>query len=955
MPAPSQHPGESSHAFGPFRLLPGRRTLLRDDAAVSLGSRALDVLMALVERPGEVVTKRELMARAWPDLVVGEGSLKVAVSELRQVLGDSPETRRYMVNVPGRGYMFVAAVASTATPPPDAVAVAVATSPPMAPVAPPLSVSCLPCLPFQPIGRESAVASIAEALRERRLVSIVGPGGMGKTTVAVVVAQTLAASFEDGACFVDLGVVSDARFVPAVVAEALGVTVRSDDPLTALAMALRQRRLLVVLDNCERVLDAIASLATRLLGSAPGMRLLATTREALRVAGETVYRLPPLAFPQGHEARTLADALAFPAVRLFVDRATIRDDRFEIADADVAFVADICGRLEGLPLAIELTASRVDAFSLRELAALLENRRRLIQMSWRSGPPRHASLSATLDWSHELLTPGERRVLRQLSVFSGDFTLNAARTVVEDGGDIDESLEGLVAKSLVSTSIDARSGRYRLLEATRAYAAQKLEDSGEHGDLRRRHAGHVLEALGRCDAPESTGEAPCIADVRAALAWANSPAGSPELAVALAIAALPMWTRQSLLTECRDNVERLLADDRPLPHLGPRERMVLKTALGTALLHTRGPRSDIAALWSEALATADELHDVEHQLRLLWGLPLHAHFAGDYRGALGYLRRFLAVARAHGDRVDRMNGERLLGTTLMYLGRLSGARRRAECMFSDGVPQAGPTHVARFQFEPVSMARGTLASVLWLQGQVDQAMRMAQAAVDDARRADHPLSLLGALGQCAVPLALHVGDWPAAAYYLDCLADLLARNDLALFGQHAYCLQSIALLERGDVAGVPLLEAATRKLLAAGFQLRRTHYLCALAKGLSLADRSAEALSTIDEALDGCERHGERWYLPEALRIKGELLAKSARSASALEGAAAWYGRALEMARAQGALTWELRAAMSLVRLRAGAADEDEAIAVLRTVRERFTEGFGTADLREAAALLRLD
>lgn len=932
MSAQPPSPGESSYTFGPFRLQPGRRTLLQDEAAVTLGSRALDVLTALVERPGEVLTKRDLMSRAWPNMVVGEGSLKVAVSELRRVLGDPPEAKRYLVNLPGRGYMFVAPVAGLQQAGATAAELHAAAAPPP-----------LPCLPFCPIGREADLAAVAAALRERRLVSIVGPGGIGKTTLAIAAAQALAASFEDGACFVDLSGVSDARFVPAIVAQALGVVLRSEDALTTLALALHRRRQLIVLDNCEGLLDATATLVTRLLGSAPGLRLLSTSREALRVAGETVHRLPPLAFPPGQEPQTAAQALGFPAVRLFVDRATIRDARFELAAADVIHVVDICRKLEGLPLAIELAASRVDAFGLAELAALLEDRLRLIQLSWRGGQPRHASLEATLDWSYELLTADERLLLQRLAVFSGDFTLGAVRAVAGEGIEVAQALEGLVAKSLVVSSIASRSGRYRLLDATRAYAAHKLGTGSDYAALRRRHASHVLAMLEGSNRGDG-GDAPCLTELRCTIAWAASPIGEASLAVALRLAALPLWARQSLLSECRENVEQTLADERLRPWLGARERMQLKAALGAALLHTRGPQAGIAALWSEALAEADALQDVEHQLRMLWGLPLYLHFAGDYRGALGYLRRFRALAQAQGDAVDRLNGERLLGTTLLYLGRLSSARRCTERMLAEGGMQAGGSHIARFQFEPVSVARSTLANILWLQGHAEQALQTACQAVEDARRAEHPLSLLGALGQGAVPLALQIGDRAAADHYLADLADLLARHDLALFGQHARCLRSIAQLERGDLAGVSALEAAVQALLAAGFHLRRTHYLCALAKGQGLAGRANEALATIDAALDWCARSGERWYLPEALRLKGELLAAGAEPGRA----APWYERALRMARAQGALTWELRVAVSRVRLQAS----EEALATLRSVHGRFAAGFVTADLREAAQLL---
>src|SRR5580704_9757384 len=311
---------EYAISFGPFRLFTEQRLLLEGDRPVRLGSRAFDILAALVERPGEVLGKEQLIARAWPETVVEDSNLKIQMSALRRALGDGQGGNRYVVTVPGRGYNFVAPVRRGRT----------SQAPPLATVAP--AAHNLPAAATRMIGREEAAAALVSRLSRQRLVTVVGPGGIGKTTVALTVAERMIPSYEHGVWLVDLAPLGDPRLVPSAVATVLGVEIHTDDALPALLAALRDKRMLLLLDNCEHVIDAVASLAARLLGSVQGVSILATSREPLGVAGERQYHLGPLGSPQASDGLTVGEAAAFPAVQLFVERVSAIVEDFALTD-----------------------------------------------------------------------------------------------------------------------------------------------------------------------------------------------------------------------------------------------------------------------------------------------------------------------------------------------------------------------------------------------------------------------------------------------------------------------------------------------------------------------------------------------------------------------------------------------------------------------------------------------
>ncbi|MDR5758781.1 winged helix-turn-helix domain-containing protein [Caballeronia sp. LZ035] len=488
---PISPPDEAAVAyrFGSFRLIPSQQALLDGEARVPVGSRVLDLLTMLVEGHGKLITKQELLARAWPRVVVEESNLKVHIAALRKALGDEPVHSRFVTTVVGQGYRFVAPVTR------ETLADAADGS-----RAPHAVTHNLPAALVRPIGRAAVIADLLERLQRVRVLTVAGTGGIGKTTVALAVAHATAQAAEHDVCFVDLTGLVDPRLVPRAVVQALGLTPHGDAPLAALAAHFRSRSRpqLVVLDGCEHVIEAAAILAERISASAAQTRVLATSREPLQAMGEHVYRLEPLECP-ADPARLLPDeALRYPAVELFLERAFAARGDFTVSAEEASTIGRICKRLDGIPLAIELAATLLNAFGAAEVLNLLDDRFFTLAQGRRTAPERHKSFLATLEWSHQLLPDIERLALRRISVFPGEFTLSSASAVISDEGVTSAGIVGavasLVTKSMLSAEVRGDSVQYRLLDTTRDYAKRKLEEAGESGMIARRYAKHVQDS-----------------------------------------------------------------------------------------------------------------------------------------------------------------------------------------------------------------------------------------------------------------------------------------------------------------------------------------------------------------------------------------------------------------------------------------------------------------------------
>src|SRR6266542_6600357 len=664
--------------FPPFRLDTVNQCLWRGDGLaeerILLAPKAFAVLRYLVEHPGRLVSHDELLGALWPKTYVQPEVLKSHITAIRAVLGDDARKPLFIETLSRRGYRFIAPVTEGA-----------ATGPP------PSRMTNLPEAASELIGREAELGEVTSLATEHRLVSLVGAGGIGKTRLGLEVARHLLPRFPDGVFVAELGPLSSPELVPTTVASALGLThVAGTASPQRVAGAIRAKRLLLVIDNCEHVIDAAAGMAETLLHTGPGVSLLATSREPLRVSGEYIYRVPPLGVP-AEDNQDIEDVFTHGAVRLFASRAHAAEPRY-VADGRVAAAtAAICRRLDGIPLAIELAATRIAAFGFGGVAARLDDRFRLLTAGSRTALPRHQTMRATLDWSHELLSESERVVLRRLGVFVGAFTLDAASAVAASvdipASEVVDSVASLVDRSLLSANVAGTIVRYRLLETTRAYAREKLLETAEVDHFARRHAEFYRKLLEHAEAELETRPTaewlvayrPHIDDLRAALDWAFSPSGDAGIGVAITAATVPLWTHLSLLTECRARVEQAIASlGRQVPR-DPRRDMRLYLALGHTLMHGQASADpEIDAALTKALELAEIMDDTRYRLGAIWGLYAHRLTTGKYRDALSLAEKFRTVATETAARSDVPIGSRLIGLALHILGDQPGARRHLE-------------------------------------------------------------------------------------------------------------------------------------------------------------------------------------------------------------------------------------------------------------------------------------
>jgi predicted ATPase/DNA-binding winged helix-turn-helix (wHTH) protein len=939
---------EQMVSFGPFRLHAARRTLERSGLALNLGSRTMEILIVLVERAGEVVSKTELMKRVWPDVTVDDVSLRVHIAALRKALADGEPDARYVATVTGRGYCFVAPVvrSNNAGSPVSAIP---ARTPP----------STLPAPLTRMVGRSQTVGEISQQLRADRFVTIVGPGGIGKSTVAVSVGHELLAEFAGAVHFFDFGSINDPLLIPSAVASRFGLFIQSSDPTIGLIAELRGKRQLLIFDSCEHVIEIAAALTERIFEGAPDVHILATSREPLRVEGEHVHRLAALGSPPADASLTAAQALTFPAVELFVERVNASGRRFELNDDDAPIVSEICRKLDGIALAIELAAGRANAYSVRETMAQLNDRFKLLWEGRRTALRRHQTMHATIDWSYDLLSAYERVVLCRLSVFAGTFTLEAARVVATDT-DLDEkhtisNLESLVAKSLVSASLGDIT-RYRLLDTTRAYASGKLLECGDAQVIRRRHAAYYFKMLDGTDSWPAGGSGigadaahgEHLGNVRVALEWSLSEGADISLGIALAAASARLLIEMSLLTECQRWTEQAVAMLDPASH-GSRIELELQAALGLSMMFTSGNSDQARTSLLRGLELAEQLGDSHNQLRLLGRLHIFHERIGDFRNALRFAEQSEAVATAIGDPVGIAESHSALGISRHLEGDTLNAHRHLEAALVQ-LPASRRIDTFHFGFDYRNRARIALARTLWLEGYPDRAAMVARHTVEEAQAFNHPVTLCIAL-IWAASVSIWEGDLTVAEEYIDRFITEGDRHSLGPYQAAGRGVKGELAVKRGQAeAGISLLRDALEMLHGHRYELLTTTFNSALAEGLAIAGLSTEALALIDQTIALVERNGDLFMIPELLRIKAVILMMLPDPDLAL--AERCFLQSLELAERQSALSWQLRTATGLAQLYLVQNQSVQAKNILAPLYGRFTEGFETSDLLAARILL---
>jgi predicted ATPase/DNA-binding winged helix-turn-helix (wHTH) protein len=925
--------------FGPFQLLPAERLLLESGKVVKLGARAFDLLTLLVERAGQVVSKEHLISHVWPTTVVEEINLRVHVAAVRRALGDGQSGNRYIVNATGRGYSFVAKVTAE-TGGASIKANQTAAAAPNHNLPNPLT---------RMVGRSHEVQALVRLARSQRLLTVVGAAGVGKSTVAIAVARELLRDFPDGIRFVDLAAISSSALVPGSFATALGLAVSAGSPLADLVAFLKEKTALLLLDNCEHLVDEVASVTEQLLKGSPTLHVLATSREPLSAEGEWQYRISPLAVPTEDSGEVTAEfARGHSAVEFFVERAITGDQGFELTDENAPIVAQICRALDGLPLAIEFAAARLGLLGIRELAVRVDD-----QVS-RGGAPgrrtadsRHQTLRATLDWSFDLLKPTEQVVLQRLAVFNGAFTMESAVALTAHNGlGPQEALNaavGLADKSLMTTDVSGMTVRHRLLNTTRAYAFEKLAETEDFASIYRWHAEQILklmrqaelgwETMPRAEWVASYGYA--IDDVRAALDWAFSSDGDAFLGAALTAVSVPFGLQLMLVEEFHARVEHALywirARTTPHPEIEGRLRMTLATL-------SQNMQRPSAAQQAEDSLAGDPVELIgSPKLRVapLLRKTIFQIEAADYDGAVNTAARLGSVARKTGDPLAVLIADRVAAQAHHFCGNHRIARTYAERVL-DHPAKAIPLAYIPVQVDRRVWMRIVLARILWMEGNADQAVALSAEALELAA-SDSPFAVCQSLALAACPIAFWRGDKLQEQEHVMRLLREAARYRLDYWRMYGEWYQR---------ALTAPAEAANQK---AGPEAPSPTSAITPARGLLL-----DTMLTIAPGLSGVDARASNaggWSAAETLRVQAQDMLRDS-SLDAEGHAEELFRRSLKTAEQQNALAWTLRTAISLGALWSQKDQKAQAKSLVSEVRARFSEGFSTRDLREAASFL---
>ncbi len=908
----------------------------------------MDLLVALVMRAGQVIGKRDLLSTVWPDVTVDEGSLRVHVAALRKALGEGTDGSRFIANVPGRGYCFVAPVWRGTDAPSDSENMKNPENAALGALAP---------YPARVIGRTSEVLGVVDRLETRNFVTVVGPGGIGKTTVVVAACHVWQDRTRSQVVFVDLSTIAEDGLVPSALGLAFRIPVSSADPVASLAAHYRDKDMLVVLDNCEHVIAQIAPIVERMLSLMANVKILASSREPLRTDGENVFRLGPLEYPPETEEMTTAEILAFPAVALFLDRAAGTIDANTLSPDDAHSIADICRKVGGLALAVVLAAGQVEGLGIGPVATMLDKH---VGLSWhgrRTAPPRQQSLIATLEWSCRFLSENERHVLDRISTFTGMFDLEAACAVAAGNSVtvplVIDALDYLVSKSLVTPVIGGGLVRYRLPETTRAYILETFRTNPEFSATARRHAQHFTKLLQKHAAQVDSGRterntfAEHVGNIRVALKWSFE-AEDTATAIPLATTAAPLMLRHSVLDECRHWTGMALA------LLGKnfrqsRTEMELRTYYGLAAMFTGGSNSDVYRAFARALEIAEDLGDADQAIGLIGGLHIVRMKMSDPIGGLAYAERGASLAEKMADTAGQAQADWMIIAAHHISGKLDQVEAYRPRAFSHP-PLSHRANTLHFGFDLRSPAICALARNQWLRGRFREAKAEAIQALKEGATAD-PIPKSFILSWIA-PILIGLGETAMADEAVNQL--LTHSTRFSVYPYHLVGLNlrgQLDLTTSDEAVDMDAFRERTFLIEDLGFGVHNLEFHCVLASGLARQGRYDDALQIIKLALGRIDRLGETFMSPEVYRLNGEILDWVSTSMSGTPNT--WRQRALDLARRQGAAIWELRAAASVVRSENERGVSEKSLSDLQDVMTRFADQPATKEIQSADALLR--
>jgi predicted ATPase/DNA-binding winged helix-turn-helix (wHTH) protein len=922
-------------SFGPFRIYPGQRKLLCRGVEVRLGGRAMDVLRVLAKKKGALVHSDELFAAAWSDVFVHESNLKVTVAALRRTLREYSPSHEYIGNVVGRGYWLSSDVRPLSSS--DDI-------PRSAP---------LPELRTI-IGRDEEIAELCETMVHYRLSTIAGAGGMGKTTVAVAAAQIFEDEAGHAVTFVDLARVVSEEFVASTIAAALGISVEGKDVLPAAASLLARRKALLVLDTCEHVQREVARICDVLLEDTANLRILATSRRVLGSQFEHVVWLPPLTVPPEGQDDTVEAVLAYSGPQLL---ATLASDKagYRIAEKDARAIAEICRRLDGAPLAIELASSRLKGRSADLVLGELEDRFRRLRRDGPGGPLRQQTLLLTLEWSYALLTRSEADALRAISIFSGTFVTDS---VIYVGAALElvpatvlEAISGLLGKSMLSIDQGAGEPRYRLLDNTRAFARDLLVAHDELDRVSARHAHLQLEILERANSeqagmPVRDWQMLCagqVDDLRKAIDWVLYGRRDLLLGMKLVAAGLPLWQTLSLDLEIFRNCTTALAELDGIDCKDPTLELNLAVGLAAVSALLSNDTEKTVATFQRAIDLARVALDANAEFRALGALALYAVLRGTQSEPAGTLEAMGKAAIRTNDPFALWEQQHVYAFWESCSGYFSSGHARLESIFVE--LDAYPEHLlTKSQVNIKLMMRTNFAATAWYAGKIGRTQKLVNETLEMALAVGHGLTLAYCLGTGLIDALLQMGDYQKAEYGIDLLERTIDRHGLGAWVAKAKCYRAAfeAFSERSDPERLRL---AFDGLGGKAANVEHQAYFAILAGAMLEAEHIDDVLEVSDFVFT---LGAQRWVRPEFLRIK----AGTEQAKGQIDRAEATLRASLRDTDEIEVPSFKFRAAYDLALLLHERGASMQARELLAPLFSQFSDGFDTRDLRRARELL---
>ncbi|MDI7862848.1 winged helix-turn-helix domain-containing protein [Rhizobiaceae bacterium n13] len=927
--------------FGPFRLHREHRRLFCGTEEVQIGGRAMEMLLALTRKKGELVTKEELFNAAWPGIFVHEANLKVTIASLRRSLREYSPIGNYVRTIVGRGYWLSDQLDNGEFPQrPDLPVAANTQFPELGTV----------------IGRDAEIAELRAAIAVNRLTTIVGAGGIGKTTVAVAAAQLFEDEEGGSITFIDFSRVAGEEFVIPSLAAMLGISSGSQDRLDAISSILARRKALLLLDTCEHVVNAVAHLCDIILANTTDVRILATSRQALRAKGEEVVWLAPLEVPPAGRTLTGEEILRYSAPQLLVERASEKG-AYTIRDGDAPAIAEICRRLDGSPLAIELISSRLTVLSAPDVLEELGDRFSALVERDREGPLRQQTLLATLEWSYALLTTSEATVLRAVSVFMGSFDMDAVVSVVAHHGldptVVFDAVAGLRAKSMLSVEQMAGGMRYRLLDSTRAFAGNLLETSAELTAVSQAYARLVLNILSRANADQArlttrqwhAAYASYADDLRKAIGWALFLRGDPLLGIQLVASGIPLWHELSLSEEARRNSEQALAE---FDRIGGADMALkLKLVVGMAAVS-----SYISADAGKAIETIEsairlsrQIGDTNSECKALGSLARYHLLPGQQTAARKILRELKRVATRSKNRSALWEYEQLFTELEIIrcdypaaISRMKKLRHELEST-PDGT-------ASRFDLDPKIRTETILGALEWLgSGRPGTGLSRIKFSANEAFEARHGWTLIYCYTHGVLFVLSECHEYELGRRYAEILKDTIYRHGMPAWIPVANCYAEALEALSGARSDADGLMSAFDELRTGLRQIGRHVYYALLIRALYALGHVDEGVRILDYLFDVGP---QRSMVPELLRLR----AVKERSVGRDEEAMSTLRQALQAAEENGAWAWRIRSATDLAILLRDKSQIDDAKGVLEPVYSQFKDGFETPDLQKARNLL---